>query len=168
MRTTLLLPLSFLLFAFIGKPLPVLGNASPDLLRVGSKYYILAAICGRGGGLTLGSRGNNKTVLLHVVQEQNILKYGSPMTFSPVNPKNGVIRESIDLNIKFEVAKTSVQSTVWKLDNLMQYWGRICAIGGVRGNPGPQTTRNWFMIEKFYGDYKLVFYPSHYKKKDLS
>ncbi|GAY67389.1 hypothetical protein CUMW_256060 [Citrus unshiu] len=125
MRTTLLLPLSFLLFAFIGKPLPVLGNASPDLLRVGSK-------------------GNNKTVLLHVVQEQNILKYGSPMTFSPVNPKNGVIRESIDLNIKFEVAKT------------------------IRGNPGPQTTRNWFMIEKFYGDYKLVFYPSHYKKKDLS
>ncbi|KDO46146.1 hypothetical protein CISIN_1g047893mg, partial [Citrus sinensis] len=149
MRTTLLLPLSFLLFAFIGKPLPVLGNASPDL------HYILAAICGRGGGLTLGSRGNNKTVLLHVVQEQNILKYGSPMTFSPVNPKNGVIRESIDLNIKFEVVKTSVQSTVWKLDNLMQYWGRICAIGGVRGNPGPQTTRNWFMIEKFYGDYKL-------------
>ena len=134
MRTTLLLPLSFLLFAFIGKPLPVLGNASPDpvlniikkQLWVGSKYYILATICGRGSGLTLGSRDNNKPFLLHIVQEQNILKYGSPMTFSPVNPKKGVVRESTDLNIKFEVAKTSVQSPVWKLDNLMQYWGRIC------------------------------------------
>ncbi|ESR54671.1 hypothetical protein CICLE_v10023623mg, partial [Citrus x clementina] len=114
-------------------------------------YYILAAICGRGGGLTLGSRGNNKTFLLHVVQEQNILKYGLPMTFSPINPKKGIVRESTDLNIKFEVAKI-----------------RFVTTGGVKGNPGPQTTRNWFMIEKFYSDYKLVFYHSHYKKKDLS
>ncbi|ESR54673.1 hypothetical protein CICLE_v10023442mg, partial [Citrus x clementina] len=62
---------------------------------------------------------NNKTFLLHIVQEQNILKYGLPTTFSP--------------------------------------WFVI--IKGVEGNPGLQTTRNWFRIEKFYGDYKLVFCP---------
>ncbi|KDO39703.1 hypothetical protein CISIN_1g043243mg [Citrus sinensis] len=141
MRTTLLLPLSFLLFAFIGKPLPVLGNASLDpVLDIIRKQ------------LRVGSyRGNNKTFLLHVVQEQNILKYGLPMTFSPINPKKGIVRESTDLNIKFEVAKI-----------------RFVTTGGVKGNPGPQTMRNWFMIEKFYSDYKLVIYHSHYKKKDLS
>ncbi|GAY67393.1 hypothetical protein CUMW_256070 [Citrus unshiu] len=126
MRTTLLLPLSFLLFAFIGKPLPVLGNASLDpVLDIIRKK------------LRVG--------------KQNILKYGLPMTFSPINPKKGIVRESTDLNIKFEVAKI-----------------RFVTTGGVKGNLGPQTTRNWFMIEKFYSDYKLVFYHSHYKKKDLS
>ncbi|GAY52246.1 hypothetical protein CUMW_140430 [Citrus unshiu] len=32
--------------------------------------------------------------------------------------------------------------------------------GGIKGDLGPQTTINWFRIEKFYGDYKLVFCPS--------
>ncbi|KAH9724961.1 Kunitz trypsin inhibitor 5 [Citrus sinensis] len=68
------------------------------------------------------------------------------MTFSPVNPKKGNVHKSTDVNIKFEVAKTSVQSIV-------------CDNWGVKGNPGPQTTRNWLMIEKFYGDYKLVLCP---------
>ncbi|GAY52247.1 hypothetical protein CUMW_140450, partial [Citrus unshiu] len=102
------------------------------------------------------SNSDNKTFPLHVVQEQNIQKYGLPMTFSPVNPKKG----SIGLNIKFEVAKTSVQSTIWKLDNFDAALGQwFVTIGGVEGNPGPQTTRNWFKIEKFYGDYELVCCP---------
>ena len=82
------------------------------------------------------------------------------MTFSPVNPKKGNVHKSTDVNIKFEVAKTSVQSIVWKLGNfdaiLVQ---QVCDNWGVKGNPGPQTTRNWLMIEKFYGDYKLVLCP---------
>lgn len=82
------------------------------------------------------------------------------MTFSPVNPKKGVICQSIGLNIKFEVAKTSVQSTIWKLDKFDVALGQwFVTIGGVEGNPGPQTTRNWFKIEKFYGDYELVCCP---------
>ncbi|KAH9781005.1 Kunitz trypsin inhibitor 5 [Citrus sinensis] len=83
------------------------------------------------------------------------------MTFSPVNPKKGNVHESTDLNIKFEVAKTSVQSTVWKLDNfdaILVQW--VCDNWGVKGNPGLQTMRNWLRIEKFYGDYKLVLCPS--------
>ncbi|KDO37403.1 hypothetical protein CISIN_1g035912mg, partial [Citrus sinensis] len=95
------------------------------------------------------SNNDNKTFSLHVVQEQNIQKYGLPMTFSPVNPKKGVI-----------FAKTSVQSTIWKLDKFDVALGQwFVTIGGVEGNPGPQTTRNWFKIEKFYGDYELVCCP---------
>ncbi|KAK9204920.1 hypothetical protein WN943_015185 [Citrus x changshan-huyou] len=44
-----------------------------------------------------------------------------------------------------------------KLDNFDAALGQwFVTIGGVEGNPDPQTTRNWFKIEKFYGDYKLV------------
>ena len=32
--------------------------------------------------------------------------------------------------------------------------------GGVEGNPGPATLSNWFKIEKFGDDYKLVFCPT--------
>ncbi|GAY68673.1 hypothetical protein CUMW_265980 [Citrus unshiu] len=78
------------------------------------------------------------------------------MTFSPVNPKKG----SIGSNIKFEVVKTSVQSTIWKLDNFDAALGQwFVTIEGVEGNPGPQTKRNWFKIEEFYGDYELVCCP---------
>ncbi|ESR54698.1 hypothetical protein CICLE_v10023748mg [Citrus x clementina] len=98
MRTLLFLPLSFFLFAFIEKPLLVLGNASPDpvldiigkQLRAGNVYYILAVI-------------------------------------------------------------------LWKLHNFDAILGQwFVTTRGIKGNLGPQTTRNWFRIEKFYGDYKLV------------
>ncbi|KAK9204919.1 hypothetical protein WN943_015184 [Citrus x changshan-huyou] len=36
----------------------------------------------------------------------------------------------------------------------------LLTTGGVEGNPGPRTMRNWFKIEKFFGDYKLVYCPS--------
>ncbi|KAH9781032.1 Kunitz trypsin inhibitor 5 [Citrus sinensis] len=147
----------------------VRGNASPDpvldiagkQLRAGSKYYILPVTKGRGVGLTLAGRSNNKTCPLDVVQEQHSFRNGLPVTFSPVNPKKGVVRESTDLNIKFDAATSCAQSTVWKLDNFDTAFGQwLVTTGGVEGNPGPRTMRNWFKIEKFYGDYKLVFCPS--------
>ncbi|KAH9724956.1 Kunitz trypsin inhibitor 5 [Citrus sinensis] len=145
------------------------GNAQPDpvldisskQLRAGSKYYILPVTKGRGGGLTLAGRSNNKTCPLDVVQEQHSFKNGFPVTFSPVNPKKGVVRESTDLNIKFDAATSCAQSTVWKLDNFDAAFGQwLVTTGGVEGNPGPRTMRNWFKIEKFFGDYKLVYCPS--------
>ncbi|ESR54699.1 hypothetical protein CICLE_v10022284mg [Citrus x clementina] len=169
MRSTLVLTSLILLFAFIATPLPVRGNASPDpvldvagkKLRAGSKYYILPVTKGQGGGLTLAGRSNNKTCPLDVVQEQHSFRNGLPVTFSPVNPKKGVVRESTDFNIKFDAATSCAQSTVWKLDNFDAALGQwLVTTGGVEGNPGPRTMRNWFKIEKFYGDYKLVFCPS--------
>ncbi|XP_006441460.2 kunitz trypsin inhibitor 2 [Citrus clementina] len=169
LRSTLVLPSLILLLAFTATPLPVKGNAQPDpvldisgkQLRAGSKYYILPVTKVRGGGLTLAGRSNNKTCPLDVVQEQHSFKNGFPVTFSPVNPKKGVVRESTDLNIKFDAATSCAQSTVWKLDNFDAAFGQwLVTTGGVEGNPGPRTMRNWFKIEKFFGDYKLVYCPS--------
>ncbi|KAL5746927.1 hypothetical protein ACOSP7_023916 [Xanthoceras sorbifolium] len=167
MKLTLLI-LSFLVFIFATKPLVVTADASPDpvlditgkKLRAGTDYYILPVFRGRGGGLTLASTGN-ETCPLDVVQEQHEVENGLPLTFFPVNVKKGVVRLSTDQNIKFSAATICVQSTVWKLDNYDESLGQwFVTSGGVEGNPGPGTTSNWFKIERFGDDYKLVFCPS--------
>ncbi|KAJ4713690.1 Kunitz trypsin inhibitor [Melia azedarach] len=167
MRTALVL-LSFLTFSLIDAapaPDPVLDVYGKQL-RAGTSYFILPAVRGRGGGLTLASIGY-KTCPLNVVQERYQLGNGLPLTFHPVYPKKGVVRVSTDLNIKFEATSTCDQSTVWKLDSFngtLKQW--FVTIGGVLGNPGPKTTSNWFKIEKFEDEYKLVFCPtvSHFCK----
>ncbi|KAK1556744.1 hypothetical protein Q3G72_011238 [Acer saccharum] len=169
MKTALLI-LSFFIFAFVTKaPLVVsTADASPDpvlditgkKLRAGTDYYILPVFRGRGGGLTLASTGN-ETCPLDVVQERHEVENGLPITFSPVNIKKGVIRLSTDQNIKFSTSTVCVQSTVWKLDSHDDSLGQwFVTTGGVEGNPGRRTTSNWFKIEKFDDDYKLVFCPS--------
>ncbi|KAL4351341.1 hypothetical protein GQ457_06G013610 [Hibiscus cannabinus] len=162
MTTSLFLALSFILF------LCATANAAPDpvldisgkILRTGTDYYILPVFRGRGGGLTLASTGNN-TCPLDVVQEQQEVSKGLPVTFTPFNTKKGVIRVSTDNNVKFSAATICVQSTVWKLSNFdesTRQW--FVTSGGVEGNPGRETTGNWFKIEKFEDDYKLVFCPT--------
>ncbi|TXG47972.1 hypothetical protein EZV62_027266 [Acer yangbiense] len=149
-------------------PLVVTADASPDpvldivgkKLRTGTDYYILPVIRGRGGGLTLASTGK-ETCPLDVVQERHDVENGLPVTFSPVNIKKGVVRLSTDQNIKFSASTICVQSTVWKLDSHDDSLGQwFVTTGGVEGNPGRETTSNWFKIEKFDDDYKLVFCPS--------
>ncbi|OMP05594.1 Proteinase inhibitor I3, Kunitz legume [Corchorus olitorius] len=140
-------------------PDPVL-DITGKILRTGTDYYILPVIRGRGGGLTLASTGND-TCPLDVVQEQLEVSNGLPVTFSPVNVKKGVVRVSTDQNIKFSAASICVQSTVWKLesfDEATQQW--FVTTGGVEGNPGRETVDNWFKIEKYEKDYKLVFCPT--------
>ncbi|MCL7050776.1 hypothetical protein MKW94_000925 [Papaver nudicaule] len=56
-----------------------------------------------------------------------------------------------------------VQSMVWRLaefDESTQQ--RFIETSGVEGNPGPETSANWFKIEKDVDseDYKLVWCPS--------
>ncbi|KAK4858171.1 hypothetical protein QYF36_012145 [Acer negundo] len=169
MKTTLLI-VSFFIFAFVTKaPLvvsaadashsPVLDIAGKKLLA-GTDYYILPVFRGRGGGLSLASTGD-ETCPLDVVQEQQVAENGLPVTFSPVHIKKGVIRLSIDQNIKFSASTVCDQSTVWKLDSHDDSLGQwFVTTGGVEGNPSSRTTRNWFKIEKFDDDYKLVFCPS--------
>ncbi|CAI9294274.1 unnamed protein product [Lactuca saligna] len=80
-----------------------------------------------------------------------------PLTFTPVNLKKGVIRESIDLNIIFSGASTYIQSNVWILE---EYEGQLITTGhGVARNPSQETINNWFKIEKYEDGYKLGFYP---------
>ncbi|XP_059647223.1 kunitz trypsin inhibitor 5-like [Cornus florida] len=160
-----LLPLSFLVIASLtgadsaSAPSPVL-DVTGKILRTGVDYYILPVFRGRGGGLTLASTGN-ETCPLDVVQEQQEVDNGLPLTFTPVNPKKGVVRVSTDLNIKFSASSICVQTTLWKLDNYDESTGQyFVTTGGVEGNPGRETLSNWFKIEVYGDDYKLVFCPT--------
>ena len=96
-------------------------------LRAGANYYIVPAVpltrCGRfgtrcrsGGGLALASIGESCPLDVVVVDGYN---HGLPLTFTPVNPKKGVVRVSTDLNIMFSADHTSCAeySNVWKLDH---------------------------------------------------
>ena len=160
MKTALFLALSFLLFGstIADDELDPVLDISGQELRTGTDYYILPVIRGRGGGLTLASTGN-ETCPLDVVQEQQEVSNGLPLTFSPVNVQKGVVRVSTDLNVKFSAATICAQSTVWTLENDESTQKRVVTTGGVEGNPGQETLSNWFKIEKFEDDYKLVFCP---------
>lgn len=139
-------------------PEPVLDHLKKQL-RVGSDYYILPVVRGQGGGLTLAATAN-KTCPLDVVQHRLEVESGLPLTFRPTHDKKGVVRVSTDYNIKFSAASVCVQSTVWILyyDEVIQKY--FITTGGVEGNPGIHTLSNWFKIERFDSDYKLVFCPT--------
>ncbi|GMI65903.1 ARABIDOPSIS THALIANA KUNITZ TRYPSIN INHIBITOR 5 [Hibiscus trionum] len=155
MKTALFLAFTFLFFGS-STPAPVLDISGQEL-RTGLDYFVLPVIRGRGGGLTLESADNETLCPLFVAQEQLEVSSGLPLYFSPVN---GVIRESTDLNVLFNASSICVQTTLWALtydESLQKY---VVATGGVEGNPGPETLNNWFKIEKFDDDYKLVFCPT--------
>ncbi|KAI4347371.1 hypothetical protein L6164_008187 [Bauhinia variegata] len=154
-------------------PLPVAGDAAPEpvldnsgkQLQAGAAYHILPVLkcggrftkCRDGGGLALASI-RNRSCPLDVVEAS----HGLPLAFPPVNARKGIVRVSTDLNIKFNAASSAscVQSTVWKLDQFDSSSGQwFVTTGGVEGNPGRQTVSNWFEIERYGDDYKLVFCP---------
>ncbi|CAH1425047.1 unnamed protein product [Lactuca virosa] len=121
-------------------------------------YRVLHLACDprMGGRVTLTSTRNESSPL-DVVQANQEVDNGMPLTFTPVNPKKGVIRESTDLNIIFSGASTCIQSNVWILE---EYDGQLIIAGhGVVGNHGQETINNWFKIEKYEDGYKLVFCP---------
>ncbi|VVA91713.1 unnamed protein product [Arabis nemorensis] len=121
-------------------------------LRSGINYYILPVVRGRGGGLTI-SKSYNKTCPNTVIQDRYEVSNGLPLKFSP-SDKSKIIRVSSDLNFIFSA------TSIWKLDNdetSNQWFVSTC---GVAGNPGQKTVSNWFRIDKFEDDYKIVFCPS--------
>lgn len=169
--------LSFaLLFALSTQPLLGDAEASPEQVvdiegskvRVGVNYYIQPVPttpcngrgpCVVGSGFVLVARSPNETCPLNVVVVEGF--HGQGVTFTPVNPKKGVIRVSSDLNIKTSLDIVCEESTVWKLDDFDSSSGQwFVTTGGVVGNPGKDTISNWFKIEKYEDDYKLVFCPT--------
>ncbi|XP_047150520.1 miraculin-like [Vigna umbellata] len=166
-----------LLFALSSQPLLGAADASPEQvvdtsgkkLRVDLNYYIVPAVpstrcggygrCMNSGGLSLASIGESYP--LDVVLVRGSL--GLPLSFSPVDPKTGVVRVSTDLNIMFSTDHTSCAeySPVWKLDHFDVAKGQwFVTTGGSVGNPGWGTICNWFKIEKFDGAYKIVYCPT--------
>ncbi|CAI9294273.1 unnamed protein product [Lactuca saligna] len=96
-------------------------------------------IRGMGGGVTLAST-RNESCPLDVVQANQEVDNDMPLTFTPVNLKKGVIRESTDLNNIFSGASTCIQSNVWMLE---EYNGQLITTGyGVAGNPSQETINN--------------------------
>ncbi|GER38428.1 trypsin inhibitor [Striga asiatica] len=140
------------------QPSPVLDIES-NVVKAGVDYYILPVVRGMGGGLTVGSTGN-RTCPFNVVQEQLEVDQGLPLTFHPVNPKKSVVRVSTDQNIEFSGMSICVQSLVWTLEREESSSRYLISTGGVKGNPGRETVSNWFKIEEYEGDYKLVFCPT--------
>ncbi|KAL4583790.1 hypothetical protein LXL04_008374 [Taraxacum kok-saghyz] len=158
MKTLMLLLLLSTISISMGQPSPdPVRDLDGNLVRAGTEYYILPVFRGRGGGVTYGRR-RNESCPLDVVQADLEIDNGLPVTFTPVDPKKGVIRESTDQNIIFSAASICFQSNVWMLE---LYDGEFVVSGrGVAGNPGRETISNWFKIEKYEGDYKLVFCPT--------
>ena len=174
MKSSLLL--FALLFALCTQPLLGEADSSPEQVvdtagkkvRAGVDYYIRPVptsptiICRRlpcviGSGFALKARSANETCPLDVVVEGGS---GQAVTFTPVNPKKGVIRVSTDLNIKTDVKTNCTESTVWRVEYDDSTGQRLVTTGGVIGNPGKDTLSNWFKIEKYENDYKLVFCPT--------
>lgn len=169
--------LSFvLLFALSTQPFFGEADASPEQVVdtkgnkvwVGADYYIrpvpTTPCDGRGpcvvdNGFVLVARSPNETCPVNVIVVEGF--QGQGVTFTPVNPKKGVIRVSTDLNIKTSIDIICKESTVWRLDDFDSSTGQwFVTTGGVVGNPGKDTISNWFKIEKYEDDYKLVFCPT--------
>ncbi|XP_059300049.1 miraculin-like [Lycium ferocissimum] len=140
------------------EPEPVL-DINGKILRTHTTYFVVPVKHGKYEGISLESTGNEKCQL--GVVQQLYGGHGSPVALFPVNPKKGVIRVSTDLNIAMFSTHECDQSTVWQLENYDSKTGKyFIKDGGVEGNPGPQTIRNWFKIEKHGRSYKFVYCPS--------
>ncbi|XP_072962587.1 kunitz trypsin inhibitor 5-like [Typha angustifolia] len=131
-------------------------------VRPGVKYYVLPVFRGLGGGLAFSKHGDLPCPL-YVGQESSEVNDGFPVTFSPVDPDDKIVRLSTDLNVQFpDVITICIQSMVWELGSADEVTGRRYVLtSGQKGNPGAYTVNNWFKIERYKErDYKLVFCPS--------
>ncbi|CDP19136.1 unnamed protein product [Coffea canephora] len=165
----LLLFLSFLLFnSFLSfateKPNPVV-DFNGEEIRPGVDYYVVSVFPGgRGSGVTYGKGPGNEICPLAVVQARPDFNRGHPVTFTPVNPEESVVRVSTDLNIKFSeppFINFCRGSNVWKVHFNEALKQHFVLTDGVEGNSGCETEANWFKIE-LTGNvgYKFVFCPA--------
>ncbi|KAJ0564931.1 putative proteinase inhibitor I3, Kunitz legume, kunitz inhibitor STI-like superfamily [Helianthus annuus] len=160
MKTIILFSLlALIILAAKSAPAPVL-DAHGKVLRAGAKYRVKPAYSdGYNGGLILAHVGNKPCPL--VVGQDLGLNKGLWLTFTPVNPKERVIRVSTDVNIKFSGSNSCNESNIWQLKYNEVLKERVVMVGGVEGNPGPETLYSWFKLENStYSGYKFVFCPT--------
>lgn len=125
------------------------------ILRTGLPYHVVEAdingnmIAGKDyHGLSFGADANSPIEVLKG-------STGKPMFFSPVNPKKGTLRVSTDFNVVFWDT-----TEVWMLRYDPITGQNLVSIGGVAGNPGLETLRNWFKLEKYGNAYKFMYCPT--------
>ncbi|XP_044465875.1 kunitz trypsin inhibitor 5-like [Mangifera indica] len=165
-----LLQLSLLFFAFIEKQYlsatttPVLDFTGKKVLS-GTEYYILSTFQDSKNcvGLNL-SDGTTKTCPMNVIQENLEFQKGVALTFlHVVDQEDGVVYESLDLNIKFSSVKIACgQPTAWRVGDFENSTGQwFITADGVEGDPGARTLESWFRFEKnSENTYKIRHCPS--------
>ncbi|XP_010253721.1 PREDICTED: miraculin-like [Nelumbo nucifera] len=157
-------------------------------IQAGQPYYIVSAIRGGGGGVSLDRRERSRSSVVR--QHGSEMNFGTPISFSPALasmegriaslPKEraigrmllGVgtpsssgartILESTDVNIRF-----SEMPVVWQVQESQGSSSprtrRYVTIGGQPGHPGSSTVRNWFKIERINNsspEYRIAYCPS--------
>ncbi|XP_062185487.1 alpha-amylase/subtilisin inhibitor-like [Phragmites australis] len=130
-------------------------------LSADASYYVLPAVRGHGGGLTMAPH-----VLrcpLFVAQETNELRKGFPVRFTPEQQQGGdrTVRVSTDVRIHFAAVTTCVQTTEWHVSGDDEPTsGRQQVVTGPILAPSPGGREKVFRVES-YGrakahTYKLV------------
>nr|AAB26177.1 Kunitz-type trypsin inhibitor A chain, ACTI-A [Acacia confusa, seeds, Peptide, 136 aa] [Acacia confusa] len=128
-------------------------DADGDILRNGGAYYILPALRGKGGGLTLAKTGDESCPLT-VVQAQSETKRGLPaVIWTP--PKIAILTPGFYLNFEFQPrdlpACLQKYSTLpWKVEGESQEVK-------IAPKEKEQFLVGSFKIKPYRDDYKLVY-----------
>ncbi|XP_021907363.1 latex serine proteinase inhibitor [Carica papaya] len=143
-------------------PKPIVDIDGKPVLY-GVDYFVVSAIWGAGGGgLTVYGPGNKKKCPLSVVQDP--FDNGEPIIFSAIkNVKDNIVRESVDLNVKFNITINCNETTAWKVDRFPGVIGWTVTLGGEKGYHGFESTHSMFKIKKagLPFSYKFHFCPSY-------
>ncbi|KAK3144193.1 hypothetical protein QOZ80_4AG0309910 [Eleusine coracana subsp. coracana] len=144
-------------------PPPPVYDTDGHELNSGDSYYVLPAVHGHGGGLTMAP--HMARCPLYVAQDPNELSLGVPVRFTTPAQQDGAstaasattVRVSSDLSVYFYAETTCVQTTEWHLVGHRSSTGPGVATGPVR-DPNPSGREKVFRIEKAAGrvGYKLV------------
>ncbi|KAI9071283.1 hypothetical protein K1719_046758 [Acacia pycnantha] len=157
MKTVLpLLSLIFFLFLFALPKSNVakeLLDADGEILKNGGTYYILPALRGKGGGLTLAETGDESCPLT-VVQARSETKRGLPaMIWTP--PRIAILTPGFNLNVEFQPKDPppclqEYSRLPWKVEGESQE---------VKIAPEKKEQRlvGLFKIKPYRDDYKLVY-----------
>ena len=156
MNTPFVAAISFLLLSFATKPLVAhpdpLVDANGNEVEASRDYYVVSLISGAGGGGLTLFRGRNELCPLDVIQLSSDLRRGTRLRFAAYN-NTRIIHENVDLNVRFSTETRCNEPTVWKVDNYDPSRGKwFITTGGIEGNPGAQTLKNWFKFERIGRD----------------
>ncbi|KAH0689882.1 hypothetical protein KY289_017240 [Solanum tuberosum] len=145
--------------------LQVVRDINGDILTPDSRYFVVSAIRGAGGGGVFRGIGAghdaNFVCPFQVVQSGRDLYKGMPVIFKPKAAKQVEITESSDVNIEFYIDNPSgiCNNTVWEVEgfpghDIPMYLTTFGEAGHVK------NVASWFQIKKTGSYmYKLMFCP---------
>ncbi|KAK9199875.1 hypothetical protein WN944_015068 [Citrus x changshan-huyou] len=150
----------------VGRPDPLL-DINGNEVEATRDYYVVSAIRGAGGGGLSLFKGRNGLCPFDVIQESSDLQKGTPLRFATYK-NTSIIHEAMDLTVKFSAQtrcnELTVRAALPLIDDYDEPRGKwFITTGGVEGNPGPQTLKNWFKFQRsgtFPDTYKIVHCPS--------